>query len=108
MITERISVISLERVQAIISADSGGLPYNPTAATVEFAFLESARANPASGDWKTGSWDTTRIGTYAAQCKVGSGGAVSLAIGEYYVWIRITDAASGETPIIPIAKLVVS
>jgi hypothetical protein len=108
MITERISSLTLEQVQAAVQADSNGLPYVPTSAAVAFAFLESRLADPVSGDWKTGSWDVTRIGTYVAQCKVGPGGAATLAVGEYYVWLRITDTTAGETPIEPIGKLIVS
>jgi len=108
MITERISSLSLEQVQAAVQADSNGLPYNPTGATVEFAFIENKLVNPSSPDWKTGTWDVSRIGSYVAQCKVGPSGSANPGIGEYYVWLRITDATAVETPIGPIGKLIVS
>lgn len=106
MITQRVSSLSKARVQAAVQADSDGLPYDPTGATVEFSFVEDKLANPSV--WNAGTWDVTRIGTYVAQCNVGPGGAISLPVGEYYVWIRITDATAGETPVEPIAKLIVS
>lgn len=107
MFTDRIDSTSLERVQAGVTADSQGLPYDPTAATVRFAFLSSQLAKPQSGDWKTGSWDVTRIGSYVAQCNVGAGGAVQLAAGNYYTWIQINDPVAGEIPAEQIAKLIV-
>lgn len=107
MLTDRIDSTSLERVQAGVEADADGLPYDPTAATVVFAFMSTALAKPQAGDWKTGNWDVTRIGSYVAQCNVGDGGAVELQPGNYYAWIRITDAAAGETPIEQLGKLIV-
>ena len=108
MTTERISVLNKSQIQVAVEADHSGLPYNPTAATVEFAFLEPALAVPVGGDWKAGTWDVTKIGTYVAQCNVGPGGAFVPAIGEYYTWIRVTDAAAGETPVECVGKLIVS
>src|SRR5688572_15876877 len=108
MFTERIDSTSLARVQAGVEADADGLPYDPTAATVQFAHLTSGLDKPDPGDWKTGSWDVTRIGTYVAQCNVGPGGAVTLSPGNYYTWIKITDPVAGEIPIEQIAKLIVT
>ena len=107
MFTDRIDSTSLARVEAGVTADSQGLPYDPTAATVRFAFLPSQLAKPAPGDWKTGTWDVTRIGSYVAQCNVGDGGAVQLAAGNYYTWIQINDPVAGEIPAEQIAKLIV-
>lgn len=89
--TERISSLSLEQVRFPVSADSAGAIYNPTADPVAMAFMTSPNTNPATGDWKTGGWDTTAIGTYVATCLVGAGGAATLAPGTYYCWVRITD-----------------
>lgn len=108
MLMERVNVTSLARVQTVVRADADGLPYDPRNASVEFAFLTTALANPAGGDWKTGSWDVTRIGEYVAQINVGPGGAATLTVGEYYVWIRLNDSVAGEIPVEPIAKLIVS
>jgi len=108
MATERVSVLNLSQIQVLVEADHSGLPYNPTGATVEFAFLEVALANPVGGDWVPGTWDITKIAAYAAQCKIGPSGAINLAAGEYYTWIRLTDAAAGETPVECVGKLIVS
>ena len=107
MFTERVDSTSLARVQAGVEADADGLPYDPTDATVQFAFLSSSLDKPEAGDWKAGTWDVTRIGTYVAEVLVGTGGAVALTAGVYYVWIKITDATAGETPAEQIAKLIV-
>lgn len=105
--TERISSLSRERVEMTVTADSNGLPYNPTGATAEMAFIASPFTEPGAGDWKAAIWDVTRIGTYVAQCLVGPGGTVNLAVGGYYVWARLTDAVSGEQPTGQIARLFV-
>lgn len=88
---ERIDSTSLENLRFPVFADSGGQPYNPTADPVAVAFMTAPNTKPASGDWKTGSWDTTVIGTYVATVLVGPGGAATLAPGSYYAWVRITD-----------------
>jgi hypothetical protein len=64
----------------------------PSPAPPKFAFLSTA-ANPAPGDWLTGEWATPR-----ARILVGpAGGAVTLAAGEYAVWVTFT--AGTETPV---------
>jgi hypothetical protein len=108
MFTERIDSTSTERVQVGVEADAEGLPYDPTGATVQFAFLVSSLDKPEVGDWKAGSWDVTRIGSYVAQCNVGADGVVELAPGVYYTWMKITDSAAGEIPAEQLAKLVVT
>lgn len=103
----RVSVLNLSRVRAEVQADSNGLPYDPRSATVEFAFIEGANTNPGSSDWKTANWDVTLIGTYVAECRVGPGGTVTLGVGEYFTWIRITDVTAAETPVECIGKIIV-
>lgn len=93
---KRQSVLSREMVPFDVTAFVDGMPYNPTSTVVELAFLTSSRAEPVSGDWKAGVWDTTVIGTYVAMCLVGPGGTVALAAGRYYCWVRITDSTSSE------------
>lgn len=93
------SVLDTEYLVYPVSLVVGGVALNPTGDPVAFAFKPNpANANPSSGDWNTGSWITTGSGTYQAQVLVGpSNGGVSLAVGLYNVWIRITD--SPEIPI---------
>lgn len=102
---ERIDVNSLEQVTFSVFADSAGTVYNPTGAAVSAAFIPSS-AKPQAGDWKTCSWDTSLIGTYRAACLVGAGGAVQLAAGEFYAWLRIVDPG-GETVIRQVGQLIV-
>lgn len=104
---ERISALSLERVRFPVSADSAGVPYNPTAATVQAAFMATDAGEPGGGDWKACTWDTTLIGTYVAGCLVGPGGTVTLAAGLHTVWVKITDATAGESPVRQVGQLLV-
>lgn len=97
------SASSLAHVLADVSARRSGAVVDPTADTVQVAFLTSAPdvASPASGDWKTASWETnatTDPDRYTAVCLVGTGGAVALTAGTYYMWVRVFD--SPETPAI--------
>lgn len=107
----RLSSLSKERVRFCVYADSAGVPYNPTSATVEAAFMGGngyeAEGNPAAGDWKAATWDTTVTGNHAAVCLVGPGGAVTLTPGAYRCWVRITDATAGETVVRQVGSLVV-
>jgi broad specificity phosphatase PhoE len=100
------SALSREYVSAAVTAKAAGTPVNPTSDTVEFAFT-TVTAKPASGDWKTGSWDGTQPQTpgnaYIAHCLVGPGGTVELPAGRYTMWVRITD--SPEVPVIPFGLL---
>ncbi|MDX3245843.1 hypothetical protein [Streptomyces sp. ME18-1-4] len=100
MITQ--SALSREYVAVAITATVAGTPVNPTGDVVEFAFTMGT-AQPATGDWKTGSWDGTQPRTpgnaYIAHCLVGPGGTVELAAGRYTMWVRITD--NPEIPVIP-------
>ncbi len=105
MNVERIDVGATEPVTFSVFADTGGGVYNPTGDTASAAFI-STSAKPQAGDWKACTWDTSVIGTYRASCLVGSGGAVTLAAGEYYAWLRIVTAG-GETVLRQVGQLIV-
>lgn len=108
MMTERISSLSLERVEMSVQADADGLPYDPTGATGTMAFMDSPTAKPSAPDFKAATWDVTRIGTYVLQCLVGTGGAAELAVGGYYVWAKVDDSAgSGEVVVEQAGRLFV-
>ena len=100
------SALSREFVAVAITAKTAGTSVNPTSDTVEFAFT-TVTAQPATGDWKTGSWDGTQPrqpgGAYIAHCLVGPGGTVTLPAGTYTMWVRITD--NPEIPVIPFGRL---
>lgn len=86
----KISVLSTTYVKCRVSATENGAAINPTSGTVEFAFIpESSGADPVSGDWKAGSWESAPDG-YWARCLVGPSGTVLLAVNSYDVWIRVT------------------
>lgn len=104
-VNTRVSVLSDEPVRVNVYADSAGMPYNPSGATVQMAFI-ATDANPTSGDWKTGTWDVTAVGSYTAQVKSGATGA-QLVVGQYTLWVKITDAAAGETPVQPVGQVIV-
>lgn len=92
-----IAASSVEYVRVPVSATASGSAVDPTADTVQLAFMATASA-PSSGDWKTASWETdtgTTPDTYYARCLVGS--AVTLTAGTYTVWVKVTD--SPETPV---------
>lgn len=87
------SVLDTEYVSFPVELVVNGNVINPTGDVVQFAFMPSpADANPASGDWHTGSWYTPTPGKYGAQILVGPlNGGIVLASGLYNVWIKITD-----------------
>lgn len=110
MITQ--SSLSLQYVQAAVTATVGGNPLNPTTDVVQFAFTTGGAnpVNPVSGDWKTGSWDGAQPrppgNAYLAQCLVGPGGTVALTPGIYTMWIKVLD--SPETPVINVGLLTIT
>jgi hypothetical protein len=87
---QRFSTLSqADPVYATVKASQGGAPIDPTAGTARMAFMPTFLAQPASGDWKTASWDTNEIGEFVAQCDIGSAGAITLAAGTWWVWVHI-------------------
>ena len=100
MTIAEISAVSLEYVKVPVSAREDGAVVDPTADTVQMAFLTSG--SPGVSDWKSGSWETdatTNPDTYYARCLVGpSGGTITLTAGStYQVWVKVTD--NPETPV---------
>lgn len=94
----RRSVLDAEALDFTVTAASGGLPYDPSGGTVAMAFL-SDWIDPVSGDWHPGMWSTGITGLPVASINPGPGG-LALAVGSYYVWVRITDAALSASPIV--------
>lgn len=83
-----LSVLATEYVKSRVTATVGCVAYNPTGDVVEVAF-------PAPGVsptvWSVGSWETCGT-TYYARILVGPAGTVTLPVGTYTMWLRITDA----------------
>lgn len=101
-----ISHLSTQYALVPVRAWSAGLPFNPTALTVQMAFV-NGWSPPAS--WNTASWASTSAvnGYYLAQCLVGpENGGVDLAVGSYDVWVQITG--SPEVPVIVCGTLTVT
>jgi hypothetical protein len=87
------SVLSVEYVKVPVSAEESGAAVDITADVVEMAFPLQDVA-PVSGDWETAAWETdatTTPDTYLARCLVGPGGAATLVVGTYDVYVRVTD-----------------
>jgi hypothetical protein len=86
-----------------------GAPYDPTADTVQMAFLADG-IDPLTGDWKNAAWETT-LATggatlYLARTLVGPAGVITLAKGHYRVWVKIQD--NPEIPVLTSDILIVS
>jgi hypothetical protein len=107
MASDRVSVLSKERLAYPVTAYVAGKPYDPTSAGLEFAFITDADSEPAIGDWHPGTWDVNLVGGYVALVLIGPGTNFALPTEDYYVWIRITDATLGETPVRQISRLIV-
>lgn len=86
------SSLATLQIQVPVSAILNGVAnYNPTADTVQFAFMPPG-VNPGTTDWKTGSWTTNPGPQYMAQVLVGPGtGGVVLAVGVYVIWLKVID-----------------
>ena len=108
MKTIQISSLTREFFRVPVAATENGVQVDPTADTVEFAFETTKAAEPAA--WVAGSWETDATGpdpVYFGRIEVGlAPAAFPLVDGEYWAWIKITDAP--EIPIRQVAKVVVT
>ena len=78
-----------------VAATKAGASYNPTGDTVQFAFMPTPTQVPGGGDWVTGSWSTSAASVlypYIAQCLIGPSGTTTLGIGNYVVYVKVTDS----------------
>lgn len=105
MLMERVSVLSQESIRFSVTADSQGLPVNPTGQPGMVAFLTSD-VDPQTGDWKAATWDVTQILGYVLEVNPGPGGA-ALAAGTYYAWVKLVDPGTGLLVIRPTGTLIV-
>jgi hypothetical protein len=89
-----LSQLSTEYVIIPLTVTKAGVPYNPTADVVQFAFMPTPTQVPQPSDWILGSWDSTPgnvLYPYSAKCLVGPLGTTNLGIGNYTVYLKITD-----------------
>lgn len=94
-----LSVLATEYVKSRVTATVGCTAYNPTADVVEAAF-PAPGVNPTT--WYAGSWETCG-NVYYARVLVGPAGTVTLPVGTYTMWLRITDAP--EIPVLEVGTL---
>ena len=101
----RVSVLSSPYLRYATTAFVNGVLANPTADTVQFAFMARG-TDPTAPDWKTGSWETL-VGPpaqYVARCQIGPLGATGVMTkGTYIVWIKVID--SPETIVVSVGQL---
>jgi hypothetical protein len=102
-----ISHLSTQFVIIPVNAIISGQTHNPTADTVQFAFLANPAASPLNTDWVAGSWDTANNANYPylAQCLVGPSGTITLGTGAYTIWMKVTD--NPETPVFQVGTVTV-
>jgi hypothetical protein len=89
-----LSQLATEYVLIPVSATKSGEPYDPTGDAVQFAFAATATYVPQDSDWVSGSWDTDPANIlypYSAKCLVGPAGTITLGIGTYVIYIKVTD-----------------
>ena len=89
-----LSQLATEYVFVPVSVTMAGLSYNPTGDTVVFAFMPTPTQVPQVSDWVTGKWvtETTNVlYPYSAACLVGPAGTITLGIGTYIIYVKITD-----------------
>lgn len=101
--------LSTQYVFIPVNATKSGVAYNPTGDPVVFAFMPQATQVPALSDWVAGSWDTdttSLLYPYQAKCLVGPSGAITLGLGTYVVYLKITD--NPEIPVIIAGQLQVT
>ena len=104
-----MSHLSTQYYLVPIAATRLGAPYNPTGDTVQMAFMPTPTQVPASGDWVNGSWDTSSVSVlypYSAKVLVGPAGAITLGIGTYISYVKVTD--SPEIPVFVAGQLQIS
>lgn len=93
-----MSTLSLEFVKVQVTFRENGVLQDPTADTVEMAFVQPG-SSPGAPDWKPATWETAVGPRYLARTLVGPGGTVTLTADTYRVWVRVTD--NPEIPVKP-------
>ena len=104
-----MSHLSTQYYLVPIAATRLGAPYNPTGDTVAMAFMPTPTQVPGSGDWVSGSWDTSTASVlypYSVKCLIGPAGTVTLGIGSYITYVKVTD--SPEIPVFVAGQLQIS
>lgn len=93
MAFEPISHASTEYVRVVVRAKREGSSLDVSVDTVEMAFVLDDGSSIDDADWNVGLWETNALvdpPIYTALCLIGPD-AVELAVGEYIVYVRVTD-----------------
>ena len=89
-----MSQLSLQYVGVPVKATLlTGASFDPTALLVQMAFMPSATQVPQNADWQTAIWSAqpgSLLYPYAAYCLVGPGGTITLGLGTYYMYLKVT------------------
>ena len=107
--TVRMSHLATMYVFVPFAVTKSGLPYSPTGDAVAFAFMPTPTQVPQNTDWVSGSWDTDTtqvIYPYSAKCLVGPAGTITLGIGAYVIYTKVTD--NPEIPVLITGQLQIS
>lgn len=95
------SALSTQPVQLQVNTiTETGTAYDPTSDTVQMAFVPQSfpPASPTGGQWQPATWATDSSGNNWATILVGpENGGVSLAYGDYQIWVSVTS-----NPAIPV------
>lgn len=108
-ITAGMTHLSLQDILVPLRASKSGVAYNPGADVVQFAFMPQPTQVPITSDWQTGSWQTVATDVlypYRAVCLVGPSGTIALGIGNYVIYVKVTD--SPEVPVLYSGTLQIS
>jgi hypothetical protein len=95
----RIPVSSTEYLKVSVTAD-----VTLSAQTVAIAII-NARAHPTAPDWQPAAWTGTPGTTRTAMILIGPTSSTVLTVGDYDVWIQVTD--NPEIPTDPAGRLTV-
>lgn len=104
-----LSHLSTEYVLIPVAVTKSGVVYDPTADTVQMAFMPTPTQVPITADWQVASWDTDSTNIlypYTAKCLVGPAGVISLGTGTYVIYLKITD--NPEVPVLPAGTLAIN
>jgi hypothetical protein len=85
-----VEAVSTENIAVQVVASLAGVAVNPTALTVDYAFISDG-AEPGNSDWHAAAWSTsTKAGAtfYSVLVPV-----ATMAAAEYDLWLKIVDGA---------------
>ena len=98
---QKFSTLTVQYVRFKVTAyNASGVAMNIGSDVVQVAFTLPG-INPINADWKTAAWGDTVLGI--AQILIGPGTTSVLTVGDYDVYVKITD--SPEVPVILVDRV---